>query len=867
MADLISDFNVVSELTRAPAAPESDANSMEASNFRRNLHELEMIRDSLPEPARGDLTSTISSLQAQFSAGGITPSTVNALQAARHEAAQYTSIASKNQQAALFDTFTVSAAARARVDASMAALRRGDFADYYFLSNPNHGLNAEAQAHFAQVLANDPVYTQQAAVLQRAPQVLVTNAHMAQAADAEEIDALIAAAAPNSPEQQALIQAKNAGVAVDAGRMQQVREAVATGNVAGIVAATEQSIAEQAQHLRNSANLRPGTSSYLTLMQIPELRTADGYALDFDAVIRYRIEHQDEITAAANTPQGQRTPEQQQLAGFGDVTRLASAQWGISETATRVMLEAARSEPDLFRDQILNQDMPAESRAQLLKDELIERYRTSGESFDEARVLSDARTYIRVLDQNPNARATILQSEGQVHEVAQKFNQDFNTNYTQIKIDQGLADMGFSGDDVTRLNGIAAQNPELAAVLKNSFASKGATLLGAEKQRTLFTNILTNGGEPNTEALSIINYYNLSGNSAGSSLQGSIYMGEIDPAVALQKAESLRQESITRMDAYAELVPSNLPPERREILSNAGLIDATGKINVSELIEKARVNRDALGQLNDQQLAAITGVAWEDLDAAGRERRVIAQAAVSFKAIDAVQVFKQGIDDATARIGSGQQSAELQADIALYQRMVNEGGQFTAQEQRESVDSFLQRQQYLRTTPDLRARMVDYVIDTNERTDIFRQQEVAVKVDKPMDAPTVEVAAAAPQAPNAEQAALAAPIQAMLNNTQMHDIVSSLGGLLGRHNVGQVDVITSDEIQSALTEVGVTNIRQIGNGDNEVTTAELVDALRQGNFTPPATAITGASQAAGPDSQAVVAANAATTTHQAASGR
>lgn len=775
-----------------------------------------------------------------------------------------TRIARSNTEAHIADAID------ARVNARLRMIDEGRIGDYYFDMFDREGrYTAEGRAFLGERMDRDPELQASAARVSRLPRAARGRAERAREEDIRWLDQTIEETTDPTLRRQ-LIEARELGLIHDPAKADAFRAAFASGNTGQVTQLLDEGYNDLAATLGRSASLRPGATSYNSLMQIPELRTADGRSLDLNRVARYWVDNRDEIAAATNkAARGEQlTPGEARLVELDYVMTTAQANYSMDGMVFRTMREIAREDTARF-EQILNTSTPAAERVQMLTEALTEQARSEGRTVNAAQIAADARTYVTLFDRNPNARAAVLTSE-RGREVFDKFMQDFGADANSIRIEQGLAGMGYTQEQIQQLTAIAQQAPEFGTLLNNSFLSD-RPILPADRQRILYNNILTDGGPENREALSTLRYYNLDQTYAGQQIQNNIFLGTLSPEVALQQVQALRDNSLGRMQGYSSVVLEALTPEQSQVLRDAGILNGSN-LNVQELIEQARVNRDNLGTLNDEQLRAITSRPWEELNGEERARRVIAQAAVRFKAVDAVQELAASVQAGAQFVGTAQESAQLRQDMDLYRRIVNVDGEFPEAEQRAAIDQLLQRQQYLRTTPDLRGRMVDYLVQLNDSTSLLRRSDFAaaalngeaftysaadheanVRASEDHAHDPIEMhnhtaeeikamrrEGAVNEYDHNTQTRIGDQIQDVLNHMDAHDVVTAFGTLIGQHNVGHLDNVTRHEIENALEAIGKTDPSRIGNGDGRVTREELIAVLREANFTPPATAITAA---------------------------
>lgn len=716
MADTISnrsDFNVeqLADVDANSVTRRNPGDEMDAERVRRAVRELEQVRDGLTEPERSQLSARIDSIQTQL-ASGVSPAQLLAVAvaSARTEAQGYAQTEAVKTQAAIYEGIALSAEAQARVNYRMNALEQGNYADYYFSSFDRENLFSDAtKTQLGAMIQGDPAIQQEGARAARLPEEARRTAEGRKAADEQWLDEQIAQ--ETNPEiRQKLEEARRLGLVHDRSDARDFRTAVESGNAQAIEDVINKSVHDHAEELRAGGRLAPNSQSYNILMQNEAFRTADGYSLDYDKVVRYNMEHRQEIAAALNKQNAGQplSQEERQLVQVGQVMALANTEFSINRTSMRAMHAIAEHQPEVF-ERIMDTNTPATERAQLLAGVLKEQ----GARGSDSRILADATSYVRIFDTNPNARNDVLANDRT--SFSQKYGQEFESNY----ISMGLQGMGYSAEQIDTIRSKATSSPELSQILTNSFAAgyRQNTVLSTTQQKALFDNVLTNGGPENQTALSVLNYYNLDDRYEGSQLRNAIMLNEISPQDAALQAESLRRSTIQRMEAISPLVPAVVSDQYIDRVKNIeGMTNADGSLNVDRIIEQARVNRDSHGQMTDQQMRNLTNQDFNSLSDEQKDARALARVAAHYKAVDMIQTFGAEINNAYARndVTNEVASPALRADLELYAQMTNAEGRYTEQQQRQALDTFLSREQYYKNTNDLREELTTFVVDVSK---------------------------------------------------------------------------------------------------------------------------------------------------------
>jgi hypothetical protein len=510
-----------------------------------------------------------------------------------------------------------------------------------------------------------------------------------------------------------LMMARNSPIMHDRSDGDAFMAAVNSGNIAAANEVIEHQIKKSAQGLEKRINR--GSEIYLNLMHNPDFRTADGHAVDFEKVERFVLEHAKEMADAANARNDPNrksplTPQQEMFADLADIHSLVNSNRINKGDIFITMHLIAKQNPQAF-ESILDKSVPAATRAHQL-EELLSQDKDSKNNAQRAREL------IALFDQNPDAARDILEKGDK--DSYRRYGKQLN----EVRIAQGLEDLGFSAADVAKLHKLAEASPELRQLMNNSFSGADSKVLTPEKQKTFFSNIVADGGQDNSskEAVSIIKYYNLMDSYEGSQLRKNIYLGEVSPSEALQQARALQQEAIARMGVFSSIVPDMVSDHREyeDRLRAANMYNADGTLNVEKLIEAARMNRDrhdaekASGIMSDKELAEISQKDFDQLTEAQKNERVIARTAAHFKAIDAIQTFGSEVNQAYIRIDGDESKASdaLKKDLEFYNKLMGKAGQ---QEQEKALETLLSRQQYFKTTPELMRDVKEEIVELTQK--------------------------------------------------------------------------------------------------------------------------------------------------------
>lgn len=801
------------------------------------------------------------------------------------------------------------------------ALNEGRFADYYFNAfDPDNRLDSETRTFIAQRINNNPEIQANF----KAVQALGPEKHREIEAEFERNRKFVEeriAAVPGS-EREHFEKVRRYNLDRIPGVVDELRNA-SPEELSGIIDQATRVKVELAQPILQQFGPNTDQGRYLRLNGDGK---GDGYGFAVDVAQLLEIGSSEEGIAAlvalrrAGGNFNALPAHVRPLAAAALFTQEANANFLPQTAMLQTIKNIARAtETEVGHNQhldtILDNQAPFEDRVRLMAEELQEHGGDSMKNLSLGARMAYARQFISQVNLLSNPRETIL---GRSNE--QGFNaleylgiDDLSAHFTQETQRAQLLHYGFNAAQAEALVRLST-DPSLAPTFSGALrVLDPLNPMYGEQERSAIRQKLVQAaaiavkpieGEPAPpfhESLSKIRYYNLSNTEMGSRILSDIVTGNLDPATATAAVNALQQQTLLQMQQLVPLVPAMLNPEQQPIerLTRLGMIAADGTLDVERLIETARINRDKLDG-SDAAIAARSNIPWSELTEEQRDTRVIAQAAIRFKAIDAIQSFGAEIDAAYARIGRDESraSADLRNDIAQYRAMLDTTN---PEAQRVAIDSLLQRQQYLRVNEALRHEVAANIIDLSQsHPELLRNSELissSFATDRnanipalptpSMPLPRTPTTVAAPGLTIEEVRALASEgnnnlgdsifqntiedrIKKALKGKTMGEIVAIFRNnvtgedLIGASNVGRLDNISVNEIENALAANGKTRLEQIDtNGDRQLSIEEIIAGLRmngelsssvanaQGvasNSTPPAQAVPGSSGPATPAS-------------------
>lgn len=507
-----------------------------------------------------------------------------------------------------------------------------------------------------------------------------------------------------------------------------------------------------------------------------------------------------------------------------------------------------------FQRIIKNKTLPIEERAKLLIDEMQEH---TGQTIS----VRAARRMIENIDLLPNPEQSILGLAGH----------DYKTNLRLAKIENGLAKI-YDESRAQSVLKIANNDPSNLLMLEGALraldpkSTKYDDTIRAAIREQLDRTVTVASDPAFADSISRINYYNLADSAAGRQVALSIQTGQLSAEQASVAVKNLQAQALRSMESLAPLVPGMLDAEYNSRLQKNGMFKPDGTLDVEKLIEQARINRDKLGP-GDKAVKGIADKEWSTLTETEKDTRVIARAAIRFKAMEAIQTFGREINDAFERIGRDETlaSPQLKADLEQYRMMLGEQG--TPKEQHDALDALLQKQQYLRVKADLREEVVGNIITLNQQnpgllqgTEFLTEQTQQEFKELTNVNPSAQPPAGAPVVPTvpaftAEQVRelnkegainsgdltfenhLEDRLKKAFKGHEMQEIVAKLGPLMGQFNVGRQDYISVNEVENALQALAPGKsskeiVTQMDTDkDGRLSLDEVVAGLKNSNIT------------------------------------
>lgn len=736
---------------------------------------------------------------------------------------------------------SLSAASQAAVNARVNALSEGRFADYYFDTfDPENKLDANTRAFVAERIENNPEIQANAKASQALGRKQLTEIEATHENDRNFVRDRLAAT--TGQEHEMWQRVSNLRLMRLPGYSEQLRNA-SPSEMAGIVKAAVTERVKLAQPILEQFPANSPAGRYLR-----QLGDTDGYGNP--DVIRLlelgnsRAGHE-ALTALAkvNGDYSQLPEAQRPLAAAADFAQKANANYGHQSNilqALKNMSHAKEGEVGHGEhfNEILDKKAPLNQRINTLANELAEHGDESIKNLSLAARRDMARQFIREVDRLGNPREALF---------AQSLDgltaQELNARFTQQTQRSQLEQAGFTPEQVRTLEGLATEpalQSTLASALRVLNPNPNNDRHSPEQKATTrqqLVNATTIATNPEyQDALSKIRYYNLTNSDAGHSALLNILSGKLEPSAAAQVVNALQQQTIGHMQPFAAHVPTMLNPDYQSVerLTRLGMFEGTPPtLNVERLIETARINRDTLGG-SDAAIAARSKIAWADLGNGvsaeegerRRDARVVAQAAIRFKAIEAVQAFGERLAEVTDRVGGNVALSEAFTNDKKLFEQLNDNSNPEAQKQ--ALNTILKSQQYLRVNDKLRTEVTNNMAALLASGSlVFGEQRTAsatapsTPVSEPLGNPMVTPAPSAPDLMREQAFDTSAKIDSReqqgssgLDNLSKSDLEKSIlaavqnlspetrqqifGSLLGSFNEVDSNFISYNEIENAV---------------------------------------------------------------------
>lgn len=757
---------------------------------------------------------------------------------------------------------SLSAAGQMAVDARVNALNEGRFADYYFNSfDPEQKLSEQTRDFLKKEINADPEIAKNAKTAQAIDNTIKKTIESRYAHYSELIKAKLEDPSISESMRQDYETIKRYHLE----RIPGVGEKLSSATPEDLHKIVEEGM-KQRMELAQPMIDRMGRNTIEGKLMLQQF-SSDGHTVDIEKLMEAGSSKEGQAALNALGKVGwdlSKLPESQRaLAVAAKTFNLASANYGMQSQILCALREmdlqskAGEKGHDNHFSAILNNGLPDDQRVSFLMEELREHnLNMSKDKISDSELQDHARQFIQTLK-------TLKDPEKAVRG-------DFERAVKFEEVHSAL-DAEYGSHQVEKLLSVANADPSSMMMLKGALrvldpTSAYSPETKSHTRQALGTAISAANNPELSDSFSRIRYYNLADTAQGQQVLNQILRGQIDAGQALNAVVALQNESLSHMQPVAPYIPKLLTQEYQDRLAKLGMFQANGSLDVEKLIETARINRDALGD-DDTAIKAAASKPWEQLSEFEKDRRVVARAAIRFKAIEAIKTFGHEIDVAYARenYDATKDSAQLQENAKLYNQMLDGS---KPDVQRQAFDTLLKQQQYLRVNDDLRAEVIENIIILNEQNPRLlrssellgdREQSVVEAPDAaPLPTPTQtqftreEIATL-----NHEGSRNAGDdifenrmenrIKKALKNVDMSEIVATFGQLIAQPDdpkspgtKNNKNYISTNELENALMAVQILD-PQTGkkltddqvfklvdkNNDGQLTAVEMVDYLKQ----------------------------------------
>lgn len=835
---------------------------------------------NIPSEIKSELVNTLRSLKTGLGANpnlAQVQKEINDARAVAHQASSTSAIYS-----------SLSLAGQARVDASMAALSEGRYADYYFDSfDPENKLSEQTRSFLKKEIEADPEITKNAKAAQTIDHTITKTIESRYAHYNELINAKLADPSISETMRQDYETIKRYHLE----RIPGVGEKLSSATPEDLHKIVEEGM-KQRMELAQPMIDRMGRNTIEGKLMLQQF-SSDGHSVDVRKLMEAGSSEEGQAALNALGQVGwdlSKLPENQRaLAVAAKTFNLASANYGMQSQILCAMREmdlqskTGEKGHDSHFSAILNNALPDDQRVKYLMEELREHNpNLSKDKISDSELEEHARQFVQTLKTLKNPEKAVRG--------------DFDRAVKFSEVHSAL-DAEYGSHQVKKLLSVASSDPSSMTMLEGALrvlepASAYSQEIKSYTRQTLSTAISAANNPELSDSFSRIRYYNLADSAQGQQVLNQILRGQIDAAQASKAVVALQNESLSHMQPVAPYVPKLLSQDYQDRLSKLGMLQANGSLDVEKLIETARINRDALGD-DDAAIKAAASKPWEQLNEFEKDRRVVAQAAIRFKAIEAIKTFGHEIDVAYARenYDATKDSTQLQENTKLYNQMLDES---KPDVQRQALDTLLKQQQYLRVNDELRADVIKNIMELNKlNPELLRSSEllsdryepnVAEAPDtSPLPSPiqtqfskdeiaTLNREGSRNAGDDIFENRMENRIKKALKNVDMSEIVSTFGQLIAQPDDPKTpavknnkNYISTNELENALMAVQILD-PQTGkkltddqvfklvdkNNDGQLTAIEMVDYLKQngeltasvaggqgvaGNSTPPAQSV------------------------------
>ncbi|MFM9890197.1 MAG: hypothetical protein ACKVOE_06090 [Rickettsiales bacterium] len=709
---------------------------------------------------------------------------------------------------AIYAAIALSAQAQARVESNLTAIRSGNAGQLY--RNEFGPMDEETFRFISKELANDPIVQKNMAAVRDTPESATRPVLEEKEQCRELVDELIAKASAG-PEANAkmagyLKQIKDKRLFM----LPDVQDALKEGNLT--TDQLEKLVADGMKtrtQLAQQTGAQFGRDTYEGRMARQYFGTADGYDIDYTKLLDAAYSPEGiQARAAWAHARGDMAKVPEKLRPYAVAAEIAfhaDANYLAQSTMFGVMHKIATSKErgevgheDHFA-KINDRDRSPAERLQLLEQEMRE-HNPDFEKMPQKKLHALAQDYlaqINLLKPEEAERLLMGNNRGEWVEATRESSMKLREANLKTTLEEH-----YGREAVDKLLGTVNGNP--SGMIQIEAAARGLRFSGKASSE-IDTAVRVANNPAFADSLSKIRYYNLTDTLEGQRLINGILHGNVDAAAALTQVEALRQQTVASMQPDSANVTSMLSEDYKDRLARIStdlpdgkkLLRADGTLDAEQVIEQARIRRDKLGA-TDEAIKAIAKLDWKDLTEDQRDQRVLARAAIRFKAIEAVQQFGERLGQVADTVGeAGTLSAAALADKELFKQIHDSSN---PEARLQALDKVLQSLQYLRVNEKLRTEVAGDMVELLARNpNVFKGADTREQAfDTKIELDAREQQGSTGLFDDLSKSNLEKAIIGAVQNLSPETRRQIFSSLMGSYNEADPSFISYNEIENAL---------------------------------------------------------------------